>query len=366
MNGAELYRLVEQYHTLGIHRAGTAVDHRTVDWYADELGRRGITAEREAVPFERYVTDSELTADGEPIDHLPFFYEWVGEIDTTDVAVTMVDAGYGGYDDQLDAAVAGAGASGHAAHVFATDHPDGALVAVNRAPHLHGGRPTVLVAGRDHARVAAASEVHLRMRARIEPGETINLVGRNDVVGAPVLVTTPLTGWFGCAGERGTGAVVMLDLIERFADTPLLVLATGGHELDYLGVRRWVEAGGADVRGIVHVGASVAVDAPTDDGARALVGTRIVRTDLDGDDASRIGDAVTQAGFAYLPATPDWSGESEVLCALDCPMLSMTGMGIDFHTPDDTPARATSAPSLAIVADAIADAVAAFADATAG
>ena len=34
----------------------------------------------------------DLTADGVEVDHLPFFYEWTGSIDTTDVEVVLADA----------------------------------------------------------------------------------------------------------------------------------------------------------------------------------------------------------------------------------------------------------------------------------
>ena len=79
------------------------------------------------------------------------------------------------------------------------------------------------------ARLNTADTVRLRLDAWTEPA-IINLEARNGL--EAVLITTPLTGWFGCAGEQGTGVAVLLDLVERFADRPLLVLATGGHELD--------------------------------------------------------------------------------------------------------------------------------------
>ncbi len=354
MDGDGLLALVEHYHGLGVHRAGTTVDQTTNDWYADELAQRGLAVERQPVPFDRYVFESALTADGQPIDHLPLFYEWTGAIDTTDVEIVLADAHAGGRDDDLDDALE----HRRAALVVATEHDGGSLVAVNRKPHDHDGHPTVLIAGRDHARVAAADTVHLRLDAAIEPGTTTNLVASTAGVDPDdaILLTTPLTGWFGCAGERGTGIAVLLDLVERLRDRPIVVLATGAHELDYLGVRRWVATAGVRPRAIVHVGASVAVDAPGADGVRRLVPTRLAMTDRAGETADTIVRALEPAAFHVRTDTDRWLGESEVFCELGVPMLSFTGSGIDFHTPEDTPARATSASSLATVAAAIGEA----------
>ena len=366
MDGAELHALVATYHGFGIHRAGGDGDRATVAWFADELRRRGLDPRGEVVHFDRFRHASTLTADGRAVDHLPLFYEWTGSIDTDDVAVIAADAHAGGRDGDLDDAL-GADAD---ALVIATDHPEGALVAVNREARDHHGGPTVLVAGRDHDRLACADTRHLRLDAWIEPGETTNLVARTATVADPnardaVLITTPLTGWFGCAGERGAGVAVLLDLVDRFADRPVVVLATGAHELDYLGVRRWVAATDLAPRAIVHVGASIACDAPTDDGGRALVPTRLAMTDQTGDVADALGRALEPASFAFRPDTDGWLGESEVFCDLGVPMISFTGSGLDFHTPEDTPDRATSPASLATVSAALGDAVEVLFDATA-
>ena len=354
MDGRTLYEIVERYHDFGVHRAGTANDQATAAWYTDELEARGLTVEALPVAFDRYVASSTLTADGEAVDHLPLFYEWTGQIETTDVGVVAADAHAGGRDGDLDHALHASAA----ATVIATEHPEGSLVAVNREPHDHAGGPTLLIAGADFDRAHAAKEVRVSVSATLEPATTTNLVGRNGGSDrAPLLLTTPLTGWFGCAGERGTGAAVLLDLVERFTDQPLLVLATGGHELDYLGVRTWVPTVAEPIGAIAHIGASVAVDAPADDGSRQLIPTRLAMTDQRGAVAAAIERALAPAAFTYRPETSGWLGESEVFCDLEVPMISFTGSGIDFHTPEDTPERSTSPDALATTAAAIGDAV---------
>lgn len=361
MNGDEMFRIVEEYERLGVHRAGTDVDRATVDWYEGHLRALGLTTERSPVPFERYRYDSELIVDGEQLDHLPLFYEWTGSVDTTDVAV--IDLGdeqqrFGSSDFEATELV---GATGATAGVLATVNSTGALKAANRViRRRHDGRPTVLIAGGDLDRVRNATEVRLRLDAELVPAVTENLVGRNDVPGPPLLITTPLTGWFQCSGERGSGAAVLLDLVTTLAGLPLLVLATGGHELDYFGVRHWVAADPEPVAAIAHIGASVGCDEPTADGGRQLVRTRIARTNVGGPTATAMGDALASANYRFVGETDSWSGESEVLRDLGVPMLSVTGAGADFHTPDDITAEVTSPASMRLAGDAIGKAFAAL------
>ncbi len=360
LTGDQLHTLVQDYAGLGIHRAGAAVDAATVEWMRGHLVDRGLDVRAEAVPFDRWVYSSELTVDGSPVDHLPVFYEWTGSVATDRVLVAAYDPKSGGYTVPLEEQAIQARDAGHEALVLATAHPGGALVAINRKPEPGSGFPTVLVAGRDLDRLDQGT-VRLELEARLEPGETTNLIATNSIStgpdsAPPLLLTTPLTGWFTCAGERGTGVAVILDLIDRCAHLPLLVIATGGHELDYLGVRRWVAKADIEPAAIVHVGASVAVDAPIPDGTRQLIPTRLAMTSLDGTEAQPVVDALAPIGLTPHTGTERWLGESEVFCELGVPMLSFTGSGLDFHTPEDTPERATSPASLAAVAKAIGEA----------
>lgn len=360
MDGDELYALVEAYERLGIHRAGTQTDRATFDWYEQHLWALGLSTERSVVPFDRYVYESELTADGEPVEHLPLFYEWTGSVDTTDVA--LIDLGdeqrrFGSSDFEATELVAATGAS---AGVLATVNPNGSLKAANRVIGERNGKPTVLIAGRDLEHARKAAELRLQMDAALSPATTENLIARNDVPGVPLLLTTPLSGWFRCSGERGTGAAVLLELIERFASYPLLVLATGGHELDYLGVREWVTGAPEPVAAIAHIGASVGCDEVADDGSRRPIFARIARTDARGAIADEMETALASVNYRFVRGADSWGGESEVLCDLGVPMLSVTGAGADFHTPEDIAVEVTSPVTMRRVGDAIAAAFAAL------
>jgi hypothetical protein len=80
------------------------------------------------------------------------------------------------------------------------------------------------------------------------------------------VVSTPSSGWFTCAGERGPGIAMLLALAEwvgaRSDGLNYLFVATSGHELDYLGARLFHEAHLAPpperTRAWLHLGAQIA------------------------------------------------------------------------------------------------------------
>lgn len=359
--GDDLYRLVAEYSELGVHRTGTDVDRTTAEWFTRQLAARGFEPSVDSLAFDQWCGESTLIADGEPVEHLPVYYEFEGEIDTDAPMVMALDPMSGGFPGIVAGPAAEARAAGADALILSTTHPDGSLVAINRVPGAGSGVPTVLIAGRDHERLSHAASRRLHLRAWTQPGSTATVCATGGPAGPPLVLTTPLTGWFGCAGERGTGIAVLLDLATRLTDVPVLVAATGGHELDMFGARQWVAGvAGDDLRGVVHVGASVASEEPDSDGGRRLATTRLAMTSVDGAAASAMAAALAPAALDLGTGATSWIGEAEVFAALGVPMLSLSGAGPQFHTPEDTPEAATSPRSLETAADAVFDAVTAF------
>ena len=116
--------------------------------------------------------------------------------------------------------------SGRAAAVVATNNnPGGLLFAVNRTPVPGSGLPTMLVPGVLADRIDDA-RIQVHLDARVVPGESANIIARygSGTIEETVVITTPISGWFRCAGERGTGVAVALEAAEAIAvDYPVLV-----------------------------------------------------------------------------------------------------------------------------------------------
>ena len=349
--GARLYEIVQEYAAIGMHhRTGTAEDARTLDWFENRVRALGATTERQPWSFNRYDAEWSVTVDGADIAALPLFYEGTGEIESTTPLTAAVSAVPAGPFPEWATIVENARSAGAPVAVVATQSPSGRLVAPNRSPaQLGSGLPTLLVAGTLAERLRTAS-VRARVSARIVGGRTSNVIGR---IGAGpdrdrMLLTTPLSGWFRCAGERGTGIAVMLAVAERLAaeGVPLLVNGNSGHELIDLGAHHLAESKPAACS-IFHFGASVAAGEGDGDELRLADGVKI-RAWAPG------AGAALAAALAPLDKTPivvddaerahpeSWIGEARVWCTLDRPLISMAGGFPLFHTPEDVPECATT------------------------
>ncbi len=370
----ELFGLVQAYESLGVHRAGTEGDRLTSDWLTSLLTDVGMKVHTEEVPFERWDSEQVVLVDGRDVECLAVPYESPGAVDTSKVAVVDLDAGLGGDISVIDEPVAAAYAAGFEAVVCATRHPDGLLRGINR-PHntQTSSLPVFLVAGSE-IEALRQGPVHLRSSARWVQTTTTNVIATNVIATNDVstdggsrhrhMLTTPLTGWFTCAGERGTGIAVLVDLVQRFVDDRrMLVVATGGHELGYIGAYEWLarrhrEHGESNesISSVFHIGASVAVDEPSSTG-RQLIATRIARTSRDSAGSGLLRSLLAPIGLDLVSGASKWVGEADAWQQLGVPLLSMTGAGREFHTPNDRAELVTSPASLAAVSEVFAEAM---------
>ncbi len=146
---------------------------------------------------------------------------------------------------------------------------------MNRPASPGAGPPAVLVGGAQTDSLLAAP-VHLALDARLVPGRSATIVGRWGEDDAPVVVTTPLTGWFACAGERGTGIAIALELAATLArDLPVVLVGTTGHELEHLGARSFLAGHPLSPRAVIHLGAGLAAADRTADGSLELGDLRL-------------------------------------------------------------------------------------------
>jgi hypothetical protein len=349
--GARLFATVQEYAALGAHhRTGTAEDTRTLNWFEDRLRALAATTERQSWSFDRYDAEGAVTVDGAEVAALPLFYEGAGEVAWTTPFVAAVDAVPAGSFSGWPAIVRDARSAGATVLVVATRSPSGGLVAPNRSPSdPASGLPTLLVAGALAPRMRAGS-VRARIAARVADGRTSNVVGR--IGDGPdrdrILLTTPLSGWFRCAGERGTGIAVMLAVASRLAaeGVPLLLNGNSGHELVDIGAHRFAETR-PPVRAILHFGASIAAGEPSGNELRLIEGLTI-RAWVPGAHEALAGAFASLGKTPILIADTDhaepesWVGEARAWCTLDRPLLSLAGRFALFHTPEDVPERATT------------------------
>ncbi len=160
---------------------------------------------------------------------------------------------------------------GAMAAVLVTTGPTGEAIALNVSATKPGfQKPVVILAPKDAGpfTVAAAkgASATLTVDADSSKRPAYNLIARLDRKSAKTLiVSTPRSGWFTCASERGAGLAVWLSLAHGLAtakaNVNLEFVATSGHEYIYLGGEQYLEHHApkpADTHMWVHIGASAA------------------------------------------------------------------------------------------------------------
>ncbi len=350
--GTTLYKIVKEYSDLGIHRTGTDVDKATADWFAEQLKKRGAKVSRQEYSFDFFDGASKVILDGIEIPSMPLYYEAIGDFKTNHVAVAEFgDGEHGsGLDNTLESMIDSAMLAGYEALVIATHGGKGNLVAINCEPKLRNRIPVILVPGR-YANALKTNSISIEYTAVIKPGASTNITGHwgESSADPPLVITTPMSGWFTCAGERGTGIAVSLHVAEwlskQMPHFPLQLIALSGHELGFCGAYRLTETVTVPPKAVMHLGSCLAaIDAQMQSILHADTST-----------SNTIQNALAPMQVTSIspenPLNPDcWVGESQCWAKFGVPMLSVAGLSPLFHTPDDVAEKATTAELLNTVA----------------
>lgn len=257
--------------------------------------------------------------------------------------------------------------AGARAVVLVTTGPSGEASLLNTHPDApFAPLPIALLAPKDADPfiAAAASGADATLIVSGEGGQrpTPNLIARLERGSQWLALSTPRTGWFTCAAERGNGLVAFLELAEwaarRFPDLSIFGLNTGGHEYMFVGTHDSVDSWPppADTKLWVHLGSAMAGRDMITVGGRAIVldsadSHRILMTTADLlDDAKRCFDGLTglEAPREVL------AGAGELSTVIDRgygTAFAVLGVHSWFHTERDT-IETTSAGLLAPVIEA--------------
>lgn len=356
LTGDELFGLVTQYADLGDHRTGTATDSATRDWFARSLQAAGATVVQVDYDFDGFEAVAKLTVGGALIPALPLAHSGIGlRLVATEPQVRRLTLAHGiapwGLDELLDGEPIPAGGL---VVVLGSDH--GGLVAMNRSAG-QGPAQAVALVGDAWEHKLAHGPLRLDWQASVVPRSSATVVGRLGWTGGPpMLITTPLTGWFRCAGERGTGVAIALALASALASrVPVQVVGTTGHELGHLGLDHWLAHRGGDPKplAVLHVGASIATPGPTETGWSPL---RWSMTNVTEPFRGALSEVLAAIDAPVRDHGPVWPGEGQAWRELGVPVLSVTGGFEHFHQPTDLPPVATSPRLLWMAGQALLDA----------
>ena len=388
---ARLLADIQTYYDFGVHRTAHPGDRATSAWLADRFRAIGLQTSEHTFTLRQFFLDEATIDDAR--GRLEAFPIWLPRT-TPEGGVTarlvMVDEATPAGD--IGGAVAWLGPDGGAAARARLDRKamdagaaailietsDGAGLGVLQAINAERSYvdrerpvPTLIFGAADTPRLrqSVGLDVTVRLRGQmVDDARAVSAVGRRvvDEDADWIVISTPSSGWFTVAGERGPGIAMLLALAEWVASRTdglnYLFVATSGHELDFLGARLFHEAHLAPpperTRAWVHLGAQIAtppweevggVLRPTD---RVTAGTLQATEDL----APAMRDA-----FAHLPMytlrTDTRIGEFRDLVEHGYQGLGIVGGSNPwFHVPGDDP-RSVHAETLAAVTAAMAEAL---------
>jgi hypothetical protein len=258
---------VQAYDSQGNHRTATAGDSACADWLLAEA--RSLRAEVSLEPFDLNRVDPvacHLSADNRRIDGVPLFDATftgsegisgrLGPLGSNfEIGVTesepsrLTDPGSEG----RRAVLSEVRQSRHKGVVLVTRGSRAGLFLLN-APAFSNpsGPPTLQVSSaettwllekaRDHAEANLA--VHVERKAAQGFNVTASVAGIDSTL-APIVISTPRSGWWRCAGERGGGLACWLEALRavtaRKPKCDCLFVAFSGHEIGWLGIQDYLK-----------------------------------------------------------------------------------------------------------------------------
>jgi hypothetical protein len=278
---AQAQAILERYHACGIKASGGPGDIATGEWLEGELAALGYACARQPFDVPAFEGAASLSGKDAHADLVPQAIVQLAELQGRlffspqgDGEIAIIELPYGRWSTargEAQARVREAMALGARAAVLVTTGPTREALALN-APVDRGlfDIPVAVMSPRDvHPfRLIAAGRgaARLSIAGRSFRRPAFNLTARlSRRAGRTLVLSTPRSGWFTCAGERGTGLAVWL-LLARWAAKAKLgvdveLVATSGHEYEYAGGEVFLRAAAPPPRETalwVHLGANVA------------------------------------------------------------------------------------------------------------
>ena len=390
-DSARLLADVQAYHDFGVHRTAHPGDVATSAWLMERFRAIGLQTSGHTFTLRQFFLDEASIDDARGrIEAFPIWLPRTTPAGGWNARLVMVDDATPAGDirgaaawlrpdggaaarARLDRNAIDAGAA--AILIETTDGAGlGVLQAIN-AERSYVDRerpvPTLIFGAADAPRLrqSVGLDVTVRLTGElVDDARATSAVGRRVVAEEAdwIVISTPSSGWFTVAGERGPGIAMLLALADwvgsRTDGLNYLFVATSGHELDYLGARLFHEARLAPpperTRAWVHIGAQIAtppweeVDGVLRPSDRVTAGTLQATEGL----APAMRNAFAQLPM-YALRTDTRIGEFRDLVEHGYRGLGIVGGSNPwFHVPGDDP-RSVHGETLAAVTAAMAQAL---------
>ena len=253
--------LVETYDSQGNHRTATPADNASAEWLALEVRRAGVEPSLEPFTLSRvdpvscYLRIGDRRVEGIPLFDAEFtgsdgIKGELGPLGSSAEIALVETEPFNLVEPRREQGgpVAIARRSAHKGIVLVTRGTRPGLFLVNAASFMRPfGPPMLQVSSAEGEWLRAQMEqrVQAHLVAYVERNEaqafnvTARVAGRDPGL-QPLVVSTPRSGWWQCASERGGGLACWLETMRELAAAnparECLFVAFSGHETGFIGI----------------------------------------------------------------------------------------------------------------------------------
>ncbi len=284
-NGNQLFSTVEKYVSLGEHRTGTPADLATSAWLSKELTSYGYDVKYLEFPIRQFFPENVFLSSGkDTVKAFPLW--WVNEQINRTVTGTLVDANNTKAFNKSNIALIHLPLKQQRANpknyidslinlgingvVAITNNQSGEIEAYNTGKDQKPWKvPIILIAPKDSSKalafVKSGKQVTLAINGTFKDVNGRNVYGTIGNGDQYIVISTPISGWFTCGGERGSGIAIWLSLAKWAASgkSKYTFVFTGnsGHEHAFTGAHEFLEKNAPPVDKThlwIHFGAGAA------------------------------------------------------------------------------------------------------------
>jgi len=249
-------KIIETYDSQGIHRTGTEGDMKNAQWLADEIKKFGLEPKMDGFNIKRLdIKEAYLKIGEQKIKGVPFFDSIINdnEIITGSLGKFNSNATLGSSlitkDQFLEKE------RSHNRHHGLIIGKKGAfpgLFLINAYNFKNPYGPPVLQISNENwpwieKKTTENAEATLIIKSIRTKVKVFNVIAELEGMQSelpPLIVTTPRSGWWHCASERGGGIAGFLEIMRTLCSVSprrnILFLANTGHELGNFGMEHYI------------------------------------------------------------------------------------------------------------------------------
>ena len=249
-------KIIQTYDNQGIHRTGTEGDINNAQWLADEIKSLGLQPIMDGFNINRLDTiEASLKIEERKINDIPMFDSIIndneeitgtlGRFNSNAILGTSLISRDKNLEKERDR-------NRHQGLVIAKKGAFPGLFLINAFNYKKPFGPPVLQISNESwswieqmiKKNAEATLTIKSIRTKIKANNVIaHLEGKESEL-PPLIITTPRSGWWQCASERGGGIAGFLEIMRTLCTSSpkrdIIFLANTGHELGNLGMQHYI------------------------------------------------------------------------------------------------------------------------------